>query len=132
MRSKVYVETTVISYLAASPSRDIVVAAHQQLTREGWERRERFDLVVSQAVVDEVSRGDTAVAARRLALLAQIPLLDLGHDVNEFARQLLPQPRLSREGESRCCPHCRRRRQSGGLFGHVELRPHRECRGPWQ
>ena len=89
MGSKVYVETTVISYLAASPSRDIVVAAHQQLTREWWERRDRFDLVVSQAVVDEVSRGDTAVAARRLALLAQIPSLDLGDAVNEFARQLL-------------------------------------------
>ena len=89
MNPKVYVETTVISYLAASPSRDIVVAAHQQLTREWWERRDRFELVVSQAVVDEVSRGDTAVAARRLALLAQIPLLDLGDNVNEFARELL-------------------------------------------
>ena len=89
MNPKVYLETTVISYLAASPSRDIVVAAHQQLTREWWERRDRFELVVSQAVVDEVSRGDTAVAARRLALLAQIPLLDLGDNVNEFARELL-------------------------------------------
>ena len=89
MNPKVYVETTVISYLAASPSRDIVVAAHQQLTREWWERRDRFELVVSQAVVDEVSRGDTAVAARRLALSAQIPLLDLGDNVNEFARELL-------------------------------------------
>ena len=89
MNPKVYVETTVISYLAASPSRDIVVAAHQQLTREWWERRDRFELVVSQAVVDEVSRGDPSVAARRLALLAQIPLLDLGDNVNEFARELL-------------------------------------------
>ena len=89
MRPKVYLETTVISYLAASPSRDIVVAAHQQLTREWWEKRDRFELVVSQAVVDEVSRGDTVVAARRLALLAQIPLLDLGDNVNEFARELL-------------------------------------------
>ena len=89
MNPKVYVETTVISYLAASPSRDIVVAAHQQLTREWWERRDRFELVVSQAVVDEVSRGDRVVAARRLALVAQIPLLDLGDNVNEFARELL-------------------------------------------
>lgn len=89
MRPKAYVETTVISYLAASPSRDIVVAAHQQLTHEWWARRDRFELVVSQAVVDEVSRGDAAVAARRLAFLAQIPVLDLGDIVNEFARTLL-------------------------------------------
>ena len=89
MKPKAYIETTVISYLAASPSRDIVVAAHQQLTHEWWERRDRFELIVSQAVVDEVSRGDAAVAARRLALLAQIPVLDLGDNVNEFARRLL-------------------------------------------
>lgn len=89
MKPKAYVETTVISYLAASPSRDIVVAAHQQLTHEWWERRDRFELVVSQAVVDELSRGDAAVAARRLAFLAQIPVLDLGDNVNEFARKLL-------------------------------------------
>ena len=89
MKPKAYIETTVISYLAASPSRDIVVAAHQQLTREWWERRDRFELIVSQAVVDEVSRGDAAVAARRLAFLAQIPVLDLGDNVNEFARKLL-------------------------------------------
>ena len=89
MKPKAYVETTVISYLAASPSRDIVVAAHQQLTREWWQTRDRFELFVSQAVVDEVSRGDADVAARRVALLAQIPVLVLGDEVNEFARQLL-------------------------------------------
>ena len=89
MKPKAYVETTVISYLAASPSRDIVVAAHQQLTREWWDTRDRFELYVSQAVVDEVSRGDAEVAARRVALLVQIPVLVLGDEVNEFARQLL-------------------------------------------
>lgn len=89
MKPRVYVETTVISYLAASPSRDIVVAAHQQLTREWWQRRDRFELFVSQAVIDEASRGDTDVAARRVALVAHIPLLVVGDDVYEFARQLL-------------------------------------------
>ena len=44
---------------------------------------------MSQAVVDEVSRGDADVAARRVALLAQIPVLVLGDEVNDFARQLL-------------------------------------------
>jgi hypothetical protein len=71
MKPRVYVETTVISYLAASPSRNVVVAAHQELTHEWWERRDR------------------TVAARRLAHLADIPLLDLSDHVNEFARRLL-------------------------------------------
>ena len=52
-KSTVYLETTVISYLAASPSRDVVVAAHQQLTKAWWDQRVRFELFVSQAVVDE-------------------------------------------------------------------------------
>ena len=89
MKSKVYVETTVISYLAASPSRDIVVAAHQQLTKAWWDQRARFELFVSQAVVDEASRGDARVAKRRLALLDNIPVLALSGDVHEFANRLL-------------------------------------------
>ena len=51
LKPKVYLETTVISYLTAAPSRDIVQAAHQQITREWWERRKDFDLFVSQAVI---------------------------------------------------------------------------------
>jgi hypothetical protein len=51
LTSRVYLETTVISYLTAVPTRDIVQAAHQQITREWWERRKVFDLFVSQAVI---------------------------------------------------------------------------------
>ena len=89
MKSTVYLETTVISYLAASPSRDIVVAAHQQITRDWWDRRDRFELLISQAVLDEASRGDTDAAARRVALLAEIPVLTVSDAVIEFAEQLL-------------------------------------------
>ena len=78
-----------ISYLAASPSRDIVVAAHQQITREWWDRRDRFELLTSQAVLDEAARGDTDAAARRMALLAEIPVLTVSDEVIEFAGQLL-------------------------------------------
>jgi hypothetical protein len=69
VKSKVYLETTVISYLTAKPSRDIVQAAHQQVTREWWERRKDFDLFVSQAVITEAGRGDSGAATRRLAAL---------------------------------------------------------------
>jgi predicted nucleic acid-binding protein len=89
MKAKVYVETTIISYLAALPSRDLVVAAHQQVTREWWERRDRFELFVSQAVVEEAARGDVAAAARRAALLSAIPVLAFEAEVHEFANRLL-------------------------------------------
>ncbi|HEY7328690.1 MAG TPA: hypothetical protein VH592_13685 [Gemmataceae bacterium] len=55
----VYLETTFISYLVARPSRDLLVAAHQQATQEWWtNRRNEFANCVSQVVIDEVSAGD--------------------------------------------------------------------------
>lgn len=83
-----YVETTVVSYLAAAPSRDIVVAGHQETTRTWWSRRDRFDLFVSQAVVEEASRGNAVAAARRLELLEGIPVLGLTAEVDAIANQL--------------------------------------------
>ena len=63
---------------------------HQQLTKMLWDNRTRFELFVSQAVVDEASRGDgDPWSARRLALLEDISLLALGSDAHEFANRLL-------------------------------------------
>ena len=56
MKSKVYIETTIVSYLVASPSRDVIQSAHQQVTREWWARRSRFDLFVSRPVLAEAGR----------------------------------------------------------------------------
>ncbi|MFT5474129.1 MAG: hypothetical protein ACI856_002465 [Kiritimatiellia bacterium] len=54
MKLKVYIETTIPSYLVGRPSRDLVVAAHQELTHEWWQnRRPTFDVFVSQFVIDE-------------------------------------------------------------------------------
>lgn len=58
MKPKLYLETTIPSYLVGRPSRDLLVAAHQQITREWWEsRRTDFDLYVSELVVQEVRAG---------------------------------------------------------------------------
>ena len=70
-----YLETSIISYLAARPSRDVIVAARQQLTHTWWrDRRPRFDLYVSQVVLDEILAGDRDAADRRAALVAAIPV----------------------------------------------------------
>lgn len=63
----VYIETTILSYLVSRPSRDIIVAARQELTREWWKySRPGFDCVISQIVLDEISAGDPEHAAKRL------------------------------------------------------------------
>jgi hypothetical protein len=74
--SSVYLETTVVSYLTARPSRDLIVRAHQQITRAWWRtRRSAFDLFISPLVLQEAGDGDPQAARRRLAALARIPVL---------------------------------------------------------
>ncbi|HVC97135.1 MAG TPA: type II toxin-antitoxin system VapC family toxin [Pirellulales bacterium] len=78
----VYLETTIPSYLAAHPSRDLIIAAHQQITHEWWrDARNRFDIYVSEAVLDEIRCGDADAATRRLAILDGLPVLELNNDV---------------------------------------------------
>jgi hypothetical protein len=92
MRLRVYLETTVPSYLTAWPSPEVVMAGHQQTTRDWWEtRREEFDLYASQFVIDEASLGDSEAAARRLKALADVPLLEPSDDVHRLADQLVKQ-----------------------------------------
>ena len=89
MKSKVYLETTIVSYLVASSTHDIIQAAHQQVTREWWTRRERFDLFVSRPVLTEAGWGDATAAARRLETLASIPVLSIGRGVTTLANTLI-------------------------------------------
>lgn len=89
MKPTLYLETTIVSYLTALPSRDLVVAAHQQVTRDWWDARSAFELFVSQFVVDEAGAGDAEAAKRRLAVLADIPVLDLTAEVRLVAREIL-------------------------------------------
>jgi predicted nucleic acid-binding protein len=89
LKAKVFLETSVISYLTARPSRDIVYAAHQQITREWWDQRSRFDLYVSQAVLREAARGDADAATRRLAALKGIPVLAVTAEASELAELFL-------------------------------------------
>jgi hypothetical protein len=66
----VYIETTIVSYLTAWPSRDIIRLADQTITREWWQtQRGRFDLFTSELVVVEASAGDESAAKDRLAVL---------------------------------------------------------------
>ncbi len=90
MKQRVYLETTVPSYLTAWPSRDLIVCSHQQVTREWWQLRQHdFELYVSQYVIDEVSAGDPEAARQRLEVLADLPLLDPSDEVIDLADQLI-------------------------------------------
>ncbi len=89
MKPRVYVETTIPSYLTAWPSRDLVRAGHQQLTREWWAKRGLFELYVSRLVVEECRSGDAEAAADRLAALAGIPALEQSDEATALAAALV-------------------------------------------
>ncbi len=90
MKRSVYLESTVPSYLAAAPSRDLLIAAHQQVTSEWWRtQRPGFQPYISQFVVDEIARGDADVAKRRLDVVSGIPLLEITDEVLRLASALV-------------------------------------------
>jgi predicted nucleic acid-binding protein len=92
MRKKesVYIETTVVSYLTAWLSRDLIRAAHQQITQEWWHyRRNDFEIFISEFVINEAAAGDTEAAEKRLEALSDIALLDVNLEVENLAKSLI-------------------------------------------
>ena len=90
MKPTVYIETSVISYLAARPSRDVVVAAYQEVTREWWRGAPgRFNLVASALVVSEARAGDADAARTRLEKLEGLVLLDASAEAETLTLKLL-------------------------------------------
>ena len=90
MRTSVYIETTIPSYIVANPSRNEYERGCQERTREWWEnQRGDYELCISQVVLSEVSQGDSEMAARRLDLLQDIPELDLSEEVENLTIALM-------------------------------------------
>ncbi len=73
----VYIESSVISYLTARPSRDVVTAARQTITLEWWEEHEtQYEIYLLELVLEEIGSGDSSAAQRRLGLVENVPILE--------------------------------------------------------
>ena len=87
---RVYLETSIVSYLRQRPSGQVVTAARQLLTRRWWEEeRFNYELLTSQYVIDEAADGDPLLAQERLDTLDDIPLLQLGPEIDAIAAEIL-------------------------------------------
>ena len=90
MKPKLYLETTIPSYLTANPSRDLIIAAYQQITLYWWEnRRNTFEIFISQFVIDEAGQGDTEASQKRLKIISEFDLLDINEEVANLAAMIL-------------------------------------------
>lgn len=101
MKQIVYIETTIVSLLVSRPSRDIVMAGHQQLTREWWEKRRlKFACFISEVVLDEVRAGNAEQAALRMLAIDGFPRLAATPEAErlagDFLRGVLP-PKAARD-----------------------------------
>ena len=89
-KKTVYIETSIISYFTAQPSSDLLAAAWQRATADWWEsQRGRFELYVSEVVIEEAEKGDPQAAVRRLEAIVNLPLLQITDNVVSLARALI-------------------------------------------
>ncbi|MEA3468717.1 MAG: type II toxin-antitoxin system VapC family toxin [Thermodesulfobacteriota bacterium] len=90
MKPTVYIESSVISYLASRPSRDIITAGRQAISWDWWENhRQRFELRISALVEEEISKGDYRAVKRRLSFVENISSLAISNNAIQLAELLL-------------------------------------------
>jgi predicted nucleic acid-binding protein len=89
MKPRIYIETSVISYLTARPSLDAINAARQYESLRLWSATARYELVASSLVVDECSAGDADAAQRRLVFCKSLPLLPIPDSAAQTAQTMV-------------------------------------------
>jgi len=87
---RIYIESTIPSYVVARSARDLLQAARQQMTKDWWDlKRQNHELFTSQIVLDEIAAGERAMSNRRLKVMAEIPVLDLTNEAAVLTRRIL-------------------------------------------
>jgi predicted nucleic acid-binding protein len=90
MVTSVYIESSIISYLASRPSRDLVTAARQAITADWWaHQKPNYEVYISALVEEEISAGDATAAAQRLQIVADIPSVAVTESAQLLAHRLI-------------------------------------------
>jgi predicted nucleic acid-binding protein len=89
MRQKIYLETSVVSYFVSRPSKNIVIAGRQAVTKDMWAIMGYYDVFISDIVIQESSRGDTTLAKLRLDAVEEFNILKIDDEAKELAKLLI-------------------------------------------
>jgi predicted nucleic acid-binding protein len=101
LKSTVYIETSVVSYLTARPSNDLRAMANQNTTTDWWEKqRPNYAVYVSDLVLSEAGYGHSEAAERRLAVVANIPLLQVSPEVQTLVQAFIKNHALPAKAEA--------------------------------
>ena len=127
MKPKVYIETTIISYLTSWRSPQLVMAANQECTRIWWDdERHGFDLYISEAVVQEASGGDPAAAERRLEAIEGLPILPITDGGRQLAKELIGKTPLPTNAQVDALHIANSHPKRNGISSYLELPSHCE------
>ncbi|MFQ5637958.1 MAG: type II toxin-antitoxin system VapC family toxin [bacterium] len=98
MKETVYIETSVVSYFTSRPSRDLVIAARQEITREKWpEILDSFESYISALVIQEAEQGDSEAAQKRIGAISNIPVLSISDEAKRLAAILIEEGPIPKE-----------------------------------
>ena len=90
MKKRIYIETTIVSYYTARPSRDLVIAGHQEATRDLWPwLSTKYETYISALVYEEAGKGDLDQAKMRLEAIKPFPMLDIDDEVKTLAGKII-------------------------------------------
>ena len=88
MKKLVYIESSVISYLTAKLSRDLIIAAYQTITKDWWDSElKKHECFISDFVLDEISRGDIHASQARLDAVKGFKKLGLNETVFNLVKE---------------------------------------------
>ena len=105
MKASVYIETSIFSYLTAWPSNDLRAMANQSVTSDWWEtQRSNYDVFISELVISEANKGHPEAAQRRLAAIADLPLLQIFPEARSLAQALIQNHALPPKAEADAYP----------------------------
>ncbi|MBO1350563.1 MAG: type II toxin-antitoxin system VapC family toxin [Hormoscilla sp. GUM202] len=95
MSETIYIETSILGYLTARATNNLILAANMKVTQDWWDsRRSSFALYTSEIVWDEAAKGDREIAAQRLSLLQPLMILDMTESAITLAQKFLQQSNL--------------------------------------
>ena len=90
MPPRLYLETTIPSYLVARPSRDALMRGMQVATRRCWDgERQNYELFVSEFVEIEAAQGDAVMAAERVRTIDLLPRLPVTESIRQLTAAIL-------------------------------------------
>lgn len=89
VKKRIYIESSVVSYLTANISKDFIKTAKQMQTHVWWAGREKYDLFVSKMVIDEIIKGDRQAARLRAKAVSAIPILSDDPEIDPIVEMFL-------------------------------------------